>query len=113
MNNWQSWVAAVAVLIIVWLFVGRGGAHGARVLRGPALWTGSSPSKGTQRNRRMRGRGTWGQEIRNLTWAEQRELRKERGTGSWSKKTANLYRAERRREREERRSRNLLHKLLG
>jgi hypothetical protein len=112
MNGWPSWVAVVAVLIIVWMLLSRSG-RGARVLRGPALWTGSSPSRGTQRNRRMRGRGTGGREVRNLTWAEQRGLRKERGTGTWSKRTANLYQLERRRQREERRSRNLLYKLLG
>jgi hypothetical protein len=113
MHDWRSWVAVAAVIIIVWLFFGRHDALGARILRGPALWTGSSPSKGTQRNRRMRGHGTWGQEIRNITQAEQRKLRRRRGKGTWSKESANLYRLQRRQERQERRNRSLLHKLMG
>jgi hypothetical protein len=113
MHDWRNWAAVIAVFIIVWLFFGRRRALGARILRGPELWTGSSPSKGTQRNRRIRGHGTWGQEVRNLTRAEQEGLRKQRGMGSWSKQSANLYRLQRRRERQERRNRSMLHKLMG
>ena len=78
------------------------------------LWSGeTSPSEGTQRNRRIRGSGTWGEQARNLNTVEQRKLRQRRGSGSWGTETKNMYREQRRRLREERRSRGVLAKLLG
>jgi hypothetical protein len=77
------------------------------------LWSDSSPSKGTQRNRRIRGNGTWGEQVYNLHQAEQKKFQRQRGKGSWGSQTARLYREERRREREERRSKSLVYRLLG
>lgn len=77
------------------------------------LWRGSSPSKGTQRNRQMRGSGTWGEEVFNLDKVQKQELRRRRGSGSWGTEGKNLYRIERQRQRQERRNKSLLYKLLG
>jgi hypothetical protein len=77
------------------------------------LWRGESPSEGTKRNRRIRGSGTWGEQVRNLNTVEQKELRQRRGSGSWGSESKNLYRLERRRMREERRNRSMLARLLG
>jgi hypothetical protein len=78
------------------------------------LWSGHIPSQGTQRNRRIRGNGTWGEQAYKLNRAEQEKLQKRRGSkGSWGSQTARLYREERQRQRVERRSRNLVSRLLG
>jgi hypothetical protein len=67
-------------------------------------------SKGTKRNRRWRGYGTWGEEAYNLHQVEQQKLRRRRGKGTWGSETARMYREQRRRERQ---GKNLLARLLG
>ncbi len=58
-----------------------------------------SPSRGTQRNRRIRGTGTWGSEGRRLSQHQQRKYRREMGLGTWSDRSRRLDRNRRRRER--------------
>ena len=58
-----------------------------------------SPSRGTQKNKRIRGTGTWGSEGRRLNQHKQRQLRRQRGFGSWGTQQRRLERAERQRER--------------
>jgi|HubBroStandDraft_5_1064220.scaffolds.fasta_scaffold21245_2 hypothetical protein len=86
-------------------------------------WDNKSASWGDKHNRRIRGRGTWGEQTRRLHRYQQakyrreeaggnwenttasrgiRQNRRERGGGSWSAQTRRLDRARRHREREQR-----------
>ena len=56
-----------------------------------------SPSRGTRKNKRIRGTGTWGSEGRRLNQHKQRQLRRQRGFGSWGAQQRRLERAERQR----------------
>lgn len=60
---------------------------------------GSSPSRGTQRNSRIRGGGTWSAQTRRLNRHQQERYRQEMGRGTWSAQIRRLDRARRRQER--------------
>ena len=77
------------------------------------LWSNTTDvSEGTKQNRRKRGSGTWGEEMKNLHQVERKGLRQRRGSGSWGTESKNLYRLGRRQERQERRNKNLLYRLI-
>lgn len=58
--------------------------------------TGLSP--GTRHNKKIRGTGPWGSEVRRLDRYQQRKFRREMGLGTWSSRVRRLDRNRRRRE---------------
>ena len=63
-------------------------------------WNDTGKNRGSRHNRRVRGGGTWGDQLLRLYGHQQVRYGREMGHGTWGEKSSRLRRAERRRERD-------------